>query len=627
MAPIESGRPWLSNGTGRLWSRLAIGTVVGSVILLRIGGNLLSPTSALPAAAAEDQIGQVWFFWWVKRSMMDGWGSPLFTQFLNHPQGTSVAAGFGYYLHALLSLPLQSMAGPVVAANLLYSLAFLWSAGCLYALCREVSANRAVAALCAVLGTLSPWVLDRFELTGMTTEFFDTGAMSLCVLLLLRARNGGLSYAVGGGLLLGLAFWTEVHHGIYVAALVALMAAKDLLVAGEATARRTVWRTYGVAGATAALAAAPWALVVASHLLRYSPATAGPMAVRAPGGSSAAAALAGQTWFFGYATPLTWGLGLSILLLLGVTFVACWLGRHGARRADLRFWWVAVAVFGLYSVGTKLSLTSADGRLVVPLAADLVRRYVPFLGRDMWPDRWFQISILLSAVGLSALWRTLRGRAVPRAIAAMALGGLLAAVYLQQHLHSRASAPHFFPPNVRGSRHLWSLPVRRGLPVFPPWLRSLSRGSGPAAILHLPYERSAPPRTRKEEYWYAQTIHERPILNRLIPTALVRISGGGEGRGVALYLDQVLVGEADRRMAPARIATLRRLGVGHVVVHRCSEAQLARVAELLGRPVHRSRGLAAFAVPRAVGARRRPRIPRADQRRRRSPPHVAVQVR
>lgn len=585
--PPQGSLPRPNPSAHGLWSKRAMVILALCLpIILRAGGYLWQSSPTVPGLIGEDQLGQVWLLWWTKQALIEGLGSFLHTTYLNYPEGVSTLAGFGFISHALLSIPLQLWLSPVAAMNALLLGTLLWSAACVYLLCHQVARSRIAAVVCALLCTLSPWNLDRLELLGMSSEFFDLGSMALCLLFLRRARlqptrRWGLPALAA--LFFFLAFWTEAHHGIYLALMVLILAIWELARSWAGDQRSVVVSRFTIFGVTAGLACAPWAWTIVSTFSEHSPLLSAPL-TRAAGQPAGQLAQAPPSF-------LNASLIFSLLILLALVVAGCRMVSAGQGRGRALLWLIMSLVGGLISIGPALVIPLSEGTFNIPCPFAILRGLLPFMCRDLWPDRWFQLSMLAQAVGLAYIFRALITRIKFLPARRMAWVVLVAAVYIQHHLHSVGTAPRFLPPEARHAQ-LWSLPAARPLPRLPAWLKEL-RKEGGGAVLHLPRHELLLDGQDKGPLWLSQTIHQRPMINKLIPTALALQHRAAALDQAVEYLEQLVSGGQPGKTLEM-VERLRKAGVEYILVHRRVARTTDKMVQALGSPVLDSEELAAF---------------------------------
>jgi hypothetical protein len=384
-----------------------------------------------------DGGGMIWGFWWLRESLATGqW--PFATTAMLAPVGTPLAFHTGAPLLALLSIPIQWVAGPVVAHNLMLLAAPLASALACYGLARSLRQPRVAAFVAGLAFGFAPAVIDRLAMEHLNVGFTAWLPLTLLALRWALAPRRGRLAAVAPGLVLAGALWTDltilVFSGLVAAAYLA----------------GVLWQRRGgladVAGAllpgavTAVVLAAPLLAVMARVVLageypetpgsggagRYS-ADLVSFLLPSPHHAWFADAVAGTyERIDGRPQDGAATLGLSILLLAAVGLGAAW------RRPAARWAALLVAAGLALAVGPALWVlgrpiapldVGADGP-VSPLLPFTWIQSVPLLEGLRSPVRF----VTLAALGLALLAGFAVARLTgPRALAAaLAMAALVA---------------------------------------------------------------------------------------------------------------------------------------------------------------------------------------------------------
>ncbi len=514
----------------------------------------LDPVGQVSGHPGNDVWNHVWGYWWVADELAHG-RLPLRTDLQHFPQSSRLF--FIDTFGAVITLPLQWLAGPVLAMNAVVIGCF-WAAGmAAWGLARHVRAELFGAGadadrdalVAAVAYATSPHLVAQ-AYNGITETLFAAGLplATLCVLRLFdRPTLARAAVAAGGMALCMLANW---YYGLF-----ALVGSVLLLVV-FALARRERVRWAALPKALA-LAAVVSAAAVAPVLAGFASTLDGPDAIvqRDPEFVWTSLITHNITDLVSALRPgKVYSPDLKALHgeeLLIVTYLGWALtGLAGVGLLRMKRWrdrlpWVAwCAVFAVLMLGPYLYVdgayvTVADRRIPLPFLA--LFEVVPLFERISHPFRFVmgvQLGLgVLAAVGLGGLPRWVRG-AAPLAIAVEAL--LL------------SPAP-------------WPLPRSDG--AMPEHVALLAADPEPGAVLDVPI---SVPNLERAVYGYWQTGHGRPspyALNEPLPGVLDRshlaraLLVAEAGR-----IDRLppMLGELDLVVSGRALA---RLGVRYVVLH------------------------------------------------------------
>ena len=607
-------------GRSRRWIREAIGPiVVVALVLARLWPVLTTLETRLWGPFGIDQSIQLWFHWWVDHAVTIG-QDPTYCTWINYPTGQALGAGFVNFVHPLLTRLVSGSVGLVGAINLLYLAVFAMTGIAGYALGRVVSGGRVFGVLTGVTLSLNPWMLAQVEVVGLHTENVDIALLALFLLALLRCTGGGwMRGAVAGGVA-GAAVLVEAHHGVYLV-LLAFGWTVWRMADGTPGARRTALSQALAGAAVLAAVSAPGVLLATSSLATHSPTTSGPLLTRP--GSKRYRLLRPQQVDGEPVSSLflSWAL-LGSLAAGAVAVGGAWLliSRRRRRKTDagtpegaavsqpetnsreptavgwaprtwdLPFWLVAVVGFYLISLGPYLALSphahprgyvarpaqpSSKLRLpppparsykgsVLPLPYLFLRDYVPVMGREQWPERYYKMVLLLMLLLLAWAWR--RGRTIGRhgPVGLVLCLACLALVHVQADWHLRLARSFERPAGMRLPNLLTRAVTTRK--KLGPAAALAPRGRGPgaargAAVLVLPPADWTGTDPSAVSAFLDQTRHRRPLVNTFLPPGVVRRSRPRQLRRSLQWL---------RRGDPGRCAdlcgTLGRLGVGHVLL-------------------------------------------------------------
>ncbi|MDP2314222.1 MAG: hypothetical protein Q8P41_15065 [Pseudomonadota bacterium] len=536
--------------SGTQWA-LAVTALVAVVVTWPLA---LDPGGALSGHPGNDVWNHIWGYWWVADELGKG-HLPLRTDLQHFPQSSRLF--FIDTFGAVLTLPLQWIAGPVVALNVVVIGCF-WAAGMsAWALARHVraelfgagpDADRDALVAAVAYATAPHLVAQAYNGISETLFAFGLPLATLGVLRLLdRPTTWNALLAAGAMALCTLANW---YYGLF-----AIVGSAILLVVFAATRRERI--RWGALPRTLALAGIVTGAAVAPVLAGFASTLDGPDAIvqRDPEfvwtslvthniTDVVSAFVPGKVYspdlkaLHGEELLIVTYLGWTLLVLAGAGLLRM---RRWRDRAP---WLVWIGVFGLLMLGPYLYVageyvTVTDRRIPLPFLA--MFESLPLFERISHPFRFVmgvQLGLgVLAAVGLGALPRPARYVA----IVLLAAEALLA-----------SPAP-------------WPLP--RSDARIPESVAVLAADPVPGAVLDLPI---SVPNLERAVYLYWQTGHGRPspyALNEPLPGVLDRshlaraLLVAEAGR-----LDRLppMVGELDLVVAGRALA---RLGVRWVVMH------------------------------------------------------------
>lgn len=407
-----------------------------------------------------DEGAFLWNLWWVRFALLDLRQSPFWTDYLFYPVGVNLATYTLTFLNGLLALPIERVAGPIVAGNVLFLLSIVASGLGAFLLVRDVltegepsSPTNDLAAFAG--GIVYAFAASRFVYAALgQMNFASTAWLPLFMLGLVRtlrlARHGGLPVvpAVLAGLCFAAAALTELTYALFLA-----LFALPFLV-GEVLwwwrKRALPWPMIAGLAVMVATAALPLLVVVPRYLADSGLAQAG--WGEADRFSADLLSFVVPTrlhpWFGGLSRewsadfrdiPIAFLGWVTLALAAAGTFV-CW------RRA--RVWTAAALLFALLALGPLLTINGQnrfdlDGLVVsVPLPF-LALHGVPLAGANRVPNR-FSIVLMLALAVLAGLALAWLARRLPRPAFAAVAAGLAVLIFLE-HLSAplplRAASP------------------------------------------------------------------------------------------------------------------------------------------------------------------------------------------
>jgi hypothetical protein len=174
---------------------------------------VLRPTEMLVGHPGNDTWNHVWGYWWVGQELAEGrW--PVKTELLAHPSGGSL-----YFIdtaQAVLSAPLQLLAGPALAYNLMMVFGLALAAFGAWLLARYVTGCPVSAGVAMVLYGASPHLLGQ-AYNGIS-ETVCAGWLPIALWYLLRFMDRPTwRRATVLGALMAMCMLTSWYYGLFAA--------------------------------------------------------------------------------------------------------------------------------------------------------------------------------------------------------------------------------------------------------------------------------------------------------------------------------------------------------------------------------------------------------------------------
>lgn len=469
----------------------------------------LFPSSRLIGHPGNDNWNHVWGYWWVGSELQAGrW--PIHLDLLSHPNGGTLY--FIDTVQAVLSMPIQFVAGPAAAYNAVIILQLAFSAFAAWLLARHVTGDALAAGTALILYGTSPHILGQ-AYNGIS-ETVCAGWFPFTLLCLLRLMDRP---SVGRALALAfsaaMCMLTSWYFGFFAAIGCAILA-------GWRVARRSWGIQWGRLGINLGVA------TVLSATLIYFPFRAFQQSL------NAADALVERNpefveqsllnhnitdlfAFFRLSTVASpdlktlYGEELLIVIYLGwagllLAGYALWATR---RHREFGAWLWLGGLFFIFSLGPYLNIGGENvqiGGQKIPLPFKPLYEILPIFDRISHPFRFVMgvqlACAVLASYGIRHLtrsWDVLRKVGV--------LGALLAVVLVEIQFTSPAVVP-----------------IPSSSAAIPPAYTAMKMDPTPGAVLDLPL--TVPNLERAIYVWY-QSEHGRPVpwgLNEPMPGRLLQ---------------------------------------------------------------------------------------------------------
>lgn len=214
--------------------------VVAGYILLVFA--LTYPLSLHPGSLVVglfvDAESHMWSYWWMREALLELHTNPFFTTRLYYPEGVSLYFYAYNVVHALLSIPLQSLFGLIVAYNLTEMLGFFGAAWGTYWLARDITGSRRASFVAGVVFGFAP--LQVFHFSVGQPNLHGVEFLPVYVLCIRRWLGGGrAAWLFGSAIALALNAFSDWQYALY-AQLFTLVLLVALLI-GQGRQRRQ-WR-------------------------------------------------------------------------------------------------------------------------------------------------------------------------------------------------------------------------------------------------------------------------------------------------------------------------------------------------------------------------------------------------
>ncbi|MGV3720846.1 MAG: hypothetical protein ACO1SX_08040 [Actinomycetota bacterium] len=466
------------------------------------------------AGSGGDGWVYLWNHWWIAHAVMNQDVTLFQTGHLFHPEPIGLFTTTLTIASGLMMLPVQLLAGPLVATNVYFLFSFWLAAHGAYLLLRYLTGDHEGAMVGGLVFAFCPYMtahaLGHFNLIA-------TGWTPLFLLYFIRSlREKGWWAPCCAGLLMVLQLYTEFILGLFAVMLAAGWLLLELIFSRGKIVTRTGLLQLAVMLGIVVAALAPYLVAAQADggvvELVSKPSWFGAHEHGAPITSFFLPSALHPFWgpkvqpivgqYFGTTADNTVYLGWSVLFLSGY---ALW----AVRERALKFTAIALAAgFALLSLGPTLRFVRApilnaiqiDGVNITPGMPFVLLHFVPVLRQLRIPTRFNILTMLMLAI-----------------LVALAIAHLRQQPWFSRHGWFRRAAPM-----VLGLLVLLDFlvaPHYTALADVPPVYRRLQTLPKDAAVLDIPFGcldgtrhyGGIDPRSM-----YFQTVHERPILGGYI---------------------------------------------------------------------------------------------------------------
>ena len=162
----------------------------------------------------EDAPYHIWHNWWLKFSLFNLKQSPLWTDYIFHPQKIPLIYDANSFVFGSLTLPLQMFFSVLTASNVVFLISFALSGLAMYLLTRSLISNSLVSFLSGVIFAFSPYTLAQ-AMDGHT-NLTTTWIIPLYTLCLIKSLDLDTKrekkFPVLGGLFAGLQLYSDFTY-------------------------------------------------------------------------------------------------------------------------------------------------------------------------------------------------------------------------------------------------------------------------------------------------------------------------------------------------------------------------------------------------------------------------------
>lgn len=217
--------------------------------------------NSMVVGLAVDAESHMWSYWWMCTALRDLHTNPFVTTRLYYPEGVSLYFYAYNVVHAIVSIPLQSLFGLIVAYNLTELLGFFNAAWAMYWLARDITGDRRASFVAGIAFGFAP--LQVFHFNVGQPNLHGVEFLPVYVLCIRRWLRGDRSrWLLGSALALALNSFSDWQYALY-AELFTLVLLVALFIEQRHTWRTALWNL----GWRTAAVQAVYAITVAPVLL------------------------------------------------------------------------------------------------------------------------------------------------------------------------------------------------------------------------------------------------------------------------------------------------------------------------------------------------------------------------
>ncbi len=444
-------------------------------LLLRFSTHFFTDTG--------DGLQNVWNLWWVNKAITQLHQSPLHTNYLHYPYGTSLLGHTLNPFNGLLAIPLLRFFTLVQTHNLIVIFSFVSAGVTAFLLCYYLTRSYPASLVGGFIFTFSNYHFAHAEghLQLVSMEWIPL--FVLCCYLFLE--RPGIPLGIAGGLVLLAILMCDYYYFFYSVVVACFLFAWQAIRTRKPLffATRPYRAPFAALAATALATAGPWIwslfrLNATDPLVGGHPAadlSLDLLALFIPGGHWRFANLTRGYWSSlpGSIHESSVYIGLSVTALL-IYAVA---RRRALDRSALLLWFSVLLFFAVFSLGPVLHVWGREVTTIT-MPYGWVERLIPAIDISGVPVRMTVMVVLSAAVISAMVLKLLLHSSRPARVAALLLLGIMVVEYLPS-------------------------PIPTTRIATPPFVEALSRLPADQAILDTVDDPSLA--------LYFQTIHQHPM--------------------------------------------------------------------------------------------------------------------
>ncbi|MDW8215502.1 MAG: hypothetical protein RMJ55_18265 [Roseiflexaceae bacterium] len=137
----------------------------------------------------EDASQNIWNMWWVRRALEEG-RNPFWTPLLYYPEGVQMYLQTMNLPDAVITLPINYLAGPIAAYNVAVVLAFTLTGYAGFLAARMFATHTTIALLCGALLTASPFHMVRMQVNHLNLISMQWVVLAMIMVMSVERRSG-----------------------------------------------------------------------------------------------------------------------------------------------------------------------------------------------------------------------------------------------------------------------------------------------------------------------------------------------------------------------------------------------------------------------------------------------------
>lgn len=209
------------------------GLLILTLILFR---ELLPDFSSRIIGDGHDGTTFLWNFWWVKKSILDLYQSPFWSDYMFFPFNMDLRLHTLIFAPALATLPIQMLFGPIVALNVYVLASFVLSGLGAYLLAKVYVKSRSAAFFGAIIFAFNTYVISHlYGHFNLTT----TWPIPFTIYFLEKSYDSGkIRYGLIAALCYLFLVYSDLQYSIFTAPLIFIWILWRLVTAG--TSQKTI---------------------------------------------------------------------------------------------------------------------------------------------------------------------------------------------------------------------------------------------------------------------------------------------------------------------------------------------------------------------------------------------------